>query len=245
MDLDLAVAIAAIALGGVLKGATGAGAPVVAVPILAMLYDVPLAVTVFAVPNLLSNVWQGWRYRAHRLPGRFTLVYAGSGAAGAVAGTWMLARMPSAALLLLTAMAVFIFIAFRLMRPDWRLGFATARRLAAPVGVAAGVLQGAAGLSAPVSVTFLNAMKLERATFIPTISAFFATMSAVQLPLLAGYGLMTPTRFLYGLGALAVIMAALPVGEALARHVPARVFDRVILILLAVVALRLAATALL
>jgi uncharacterized membrane protein YfcA len=244
MTVELALAIAAIALGGVLKGATGAGAPIIAVPILAMLYGVPLAVTVFVIPNLLSNVWQGWRYRAGRLPMGFTLAFAGGGTAGSVVGTWMLARMPSEALLLLTALAVFAYIAFRLMRPDWRLGFAAAKRLAAPVGVVAGVLQGAAGISAPISITFLNAMKLDRAAFIPTISAFFAAMSCVQIPLLAGYGFLTPARLLYGFGALAVIMAFMQVGEALARRVPKAVFDRLILILLAIVALRLAVSAL-
>lgn len=244
MSLEITLAICAIALGGILKGATGAGAPIVAVPILAMVYDVPLAVTVFVIPNLLSNVWQGWRYRAHRLPWRFAWAFAGGGAAGSAVGTWMLARLPSQTLLLLTALAVFIYIAFRLMRPDWRLGFGVARRLALPVGAVAGVLQGAAGVSAPISITFLNAMGLERAAFIPTISLFFAVMSCVQIPLLAGYGFLTPERLALGLGALAVIMGFMPLGAALARRVSKQAFDRLILCLLALVALRLAWSAL-
>jgi uncharacterized membrane protein YfcA len=244
MSLEILLAIAAIALGGILKGATGAGAPIVAVPILAMLYDVPMAVTVFVVPNLLSNVWQGWHYRAHRLPWRFAWVFAGGGAAGSVVGTWMLARLPSPALLLLTAAAVFIYIAFRLMRPDWRLGYGLAQKLALPVGAVAGVLQGAAGVSAPISLTFLNAMKLDRAAFIATVSLFFAGMSCVQIPMLAGYGFLTPLRLVYGFGALAVIMAFMPLGAALARRVSRQAFDRLILCLLALVAIRLAWSAL-
>src|SRR3546814_4921733 len=46
----------ALALGGVLKGATGAGSPLFAVPLLAMLYDVPLAVAIFTLPSLFSNI---------------------------------------------------------------------------------------------------------------------------------------------------------------------------------------------
>ena len=42
----------ATAAGGVLKGATGAGVPILGVPILAMLYDVRVAVTVFATTRL-------------------------------------------------------------------------------------------------------------------------------------------------------------------------------------------------
>ena len=40
------------------------------------------------------------------------------------------------------------------------------------MGAGGGVLQGSAGLSAPVSITFLNSMKLERNQFIPTISVY-------------------------------------------------------------------------
>jgi uncharacterized membrane protein YfcA len=156
----------------------------------------------------------------------------------------MLTRLPSQSLLLLTAAAVFIYIAFRTMRPDWRLGRGAAQALALPVGAVAGVLQGAAGLSAPISITFLNAMRLSREAFIPTISLFFAAMSCVQIPMLAGYGQLTPLRLAYGFGALAIIMAVMPLGAALAKRVSKEAFDRLILCLLALVALRLAWSAL-
>ncbi len=106
------------------------------------------------------------------------------------------------------------------------------------------MLQGAAGLSAPISITFLNAMRLERAAFIPTISLFFALMSCVQIPMLAGYGFLTPERAVYGFGALAVIMGFMPIGAALVRRLSKETFDRLILCLLGLVALRLAWTAL-
>jgi hypothetical protein len=240
----VALAVAAIALGGVLKGATGAGAPIVAVPILSLLFDVQFAVTVFAVPNLVSNLWQGWAFRRARLPAGFLGAFAGGGAAGVVAGTVILATLSPWLLLLLTAGAVFIYIAFRLMRPDWRLDYPLARVLALPAGVLAGVLQGASGVSAPVSLSFLNAMKLERATFIASVSIFFAVLTAIQMATLIGYGFMTPLRFGIGLGALALIAAFMPVGAFLARVISREVFDRVILALLAVIAVRLAVSAL-
>ena len=61
----LALAGLALLLGGVLKGATGAGGPIVAIPILSLLYSVPFAVTVFVLPNLLTNLWQLWQYRQY------------------------------------------------------------------------------------------------------------------------------------------------------------------------------------
>src|SRR3546814_9616634 len=57
---------------------------------------------------------------------------------------------------------LFLYIGFRLAHPDWVLELGVATRLAAPAGFVGGVLQGAAGISAPISITFLNAMRIDR-----------------------------------------------------------------------------------
>ena len=55
MDIfPIIVAFLSLGLGGILKGATGAGAPLVAVPALALLFDVPTAIAIFSLPNLLQ-----------------------------------------------------------------------------------------------------------------------------------------------------------------------------------------------
>ena len=113
----------------------------------------------------------------------------------------------------------------------------------APASAAAGILQGAAGISAPIAVSFLNAMRLERPVFIATISMFFAAMSVVQIPALMWAGLLSPEVVLLAAAALIPIFLAMPVGAWLARHLSAAQFDRAILVLLAVLALRLLWTA--
>ena len=100
-------------------------------------------------------------------------------------------------------------------------------------------MQGAGGISAPVSVTFLNAMRLDRPVFIVTISAFFAVMAAIQFPALWSLGLLDDTRLLQSLIAAGLLFAGMPVGERLARRLSARAFDRAMLVLLAAIALRL------
>jgi len=59
-------AFAALALGGTLKGATGMGAPLTAIPVMTALFDVRLAVVVMLLPNLYTTLWQLWIFRAHR-----------------------------------------------------------------------------------------------------------------------------------------------------------------------------------
>jgi len=228
-----------LALGGVLKGATGAGAPILAVPLLAMLYDVPTAVALFTLPNFFSNTWQGWRFRRHQAGPALTWIFGLAGAAGAGAGSVMLVSLHSDLLLLCVAGAVFLYIAFRLAKPHWALSLAHATRLAAFAGFAGGVLQGAAGVSAPVSLSFLNAIRLEREAFIATISVFFVAMSVVQIPLLAWYGVLTRELTLFSALAVAPLFAGMAAGAWLAQRMSKQFFDRLVLALLAVIAARL------
>lgn len=100
-------------------------------------------------------------------------------------------------------------------------------------------MQGAGGISAPVSVTFLNAMRLPREEFIATISVFFVAMSLVQIPSLAYLGILTTDRSLMAIAAAVPMFLAMPLGEWAAKFMSKAVFDRIILILLAAIAIRL------
>lgn len=236
---EILLAALGLGLGGILKGATGAGSPVIGVPVLAVIFNVPMAVAIFTIPNLATNIWQGWQYRHSQISRRFTLVYAGAGAVGAGIGSILLAYLPSEVLMGVVAGVVLLYIAFRLFRPHWQLARRTADLISAPVGLIGGMMQGAGGISAPVSVTFLNAMKLERPQFIATISIFFCAMSVVQIPTLAGLGILTPHVAALSASAMLPLFAGMPVGAWLARRISKETFDRLILGLLAIIALKL------
>ena len=64
IDLQTMVIVGvAFAMGGILKGATGAGAPLIAVPVMTSFVDISFAVAVFVVPNLVTNLIQSVIYR--------------------------------------------------------------------------------------------------------------------------------------------------------------------------------------
>nr|WP_256478499.1 sulfite exporter TauE/SafE family protein [Notoacmeibacter sp. MSK16QG-6] len=236
---SILIVFVAFGLGGVLKGATGAGAPLIAVPLLATLYDVPFAVAVFSIPNVISNAWQAWTYRKDLNAPGFALTFAVTGAIGALVGTLMLASLPPQALLLAVALVVFAYVAFRFSRPSWQLSWPVARRIVVPVGIVSGGLYGATGVSAPVSLTFLNALRLNRPNFVATISLFFFLMAIPQLPMLFAYEILTPWRALLGAGALIPILLFMPVGAWLAKRISPEKFDRAILVLLTLLACKI------
>ena len=236
---EILVVVLCLAVGGVLKGATGAGAPILAVPALTAMFDVRFAIAVMCMPNLLTNAWQAWRFREHLPPPRFTVLLVGGGMLGVCVGTWVLSIVPVDKLSLLVALAVAFYVVMRTAKPHWKIGMEQATRLALPAGLAAGFLQGTAGLSAPISLTFLNAIRPERPTFVAVISLFFTAFGAVQILALLASGLLTRTDFVYSILALGPIWAAMPLGVFLARHLSPAAFDRFILIILSVLALKL------
>ena len=107
------------------------------------------------------------------------------------------------------------------------------------MGTGGGVLQGSAGLSAPISITFLNSMKLERNQFIPTISVYFGIMSIFQFPTLYYYDFFDLGIILLSLLSTVVLISFMPLGSWVAKNMSKEVFDKITLILLSFIALRI------
>ena len=231
--------LVAFALGGILKGATGAGAPVVTIPVIAAFYDVRIAVIIMVVPNLLTNIGQLYQFRKTILPPFFTVFFALGGGIGAFIGTILLVNLSIKILTLSVAFIVIIYILLKLIVPSWKLIYEKATKLVFIMGAAGGVLQGTAGLSAPVSITFLNAMKLERNQFIPTISVYFGVMSIFQMPTLYYYDFLNFEIIAASLISTLVLLSFMPLGSWIAKSVSKENFDKITLILLAFIALRI------
>ena len=229
----------AFALGGILKGATGAGAPIVTIPVIAAFYDVKIAVIIMVIPNLLTNIGQLYQFRKTILPRFFTISFALGGGIGAFLGTILLVNLPIKILTLSVACIVIIYILLKLIVPSWKLNYIKAKKLVFLMGAGGGILQGSAGLSAPISITFLNSMKLERNQFIPTISVYFGVMSMFQMPTLYYYDFLNLEIIIMSCISTIVLMAFMPFGSWIAKSVSKDSFDKITLILLGFIALRI------
>ena len=242
MNFDLITIIAiftAFALGGILKGATGAGAPIITIPVIAAFYDVRIAVIIMVIPNLLTNIGQLYQFRKTILPSFFTVSFALGGGIGAFLGTILLVSLPIKILTLAVAVIVIIYILLKIAVPSWKLVYAKAKKLVFIMGAGGGILQGSAGLSAPISITFLNSMKLERNQFIPTISVYFGVMSIFQMPTLYYYDFLNIEIIIVSVMSTIVLMCFMPLGSWIAKSISKETLDKVTLILLGFIALRI------
>lgn len=235
------VIFAALAAGAVVKGATGMGLPLVALPALAAVFGLPHAIGIMVIPVLVSNAWQLWRLRSAREGQHlgFMPVFLVATGIGVMAGTWLLKTLPERWLIVALGVLLVGYVIIRLMRPSAIIGPELARRAAAAVGLLGGVLNGATGISAPISVTFIHWMRLERDTHVFVVSAMFLVMGMVQWPALVVAGLMQPYWLVQGLFALVPILLFMPIGRLAALRMSRDGFDRLVLIFLGLIGVKM------
>jgi len=241
-----AVAAGALAIlfGGLLKGVVGMGAPLFAIPVLAAIYGVPTALAVMTLPLIASNLWQMWTYRtATEGRGALALMLAG-GVIGIAIGTALLGIVPEAWLATTLGVLLLVYLGVHMARPEFAVTPSAARRAALPVGVVTGMMQGAAGVSTPVSVTFIHSQRLPREAHLFAVSSMFTIMAVTQVVALSAVGIMDLRLAATSVAALAPILIGVWLGQILGEHVSRQVFERLTLVVLLLVALGLLARSL-
>jgi hypothetical protein len=231
--VDLVVIVAAIAVGAFIKGATGGGLPQIAIPVMAVFLGVEHAVVVMAIPGVVANGWLVWSHRAEARHTRDLPAMLAAGVVGAVVGTMLLESLDGRILSGVLAAVIVGYIVIALVHPGFTIPARVTRFASPPVGLAAGGLQGATGISGPLLTTYLHGFGLPPRAYVFALSTLFFVFSSVQAITLAGVGLYTPTRVLESLLALVPILVALPLGSRAARRLSRETFQRVILVLLA------------
>lgn len=240
VELDTVIIITvAMAIGSFVKGATGQGLPQIAIPVMATFFGVEAAVVIMAIPGVVSNTWLLWNYRRYYSMTRDLPVLLVAGTVGAVAGTVLLDNLDAGVLSLTLAGMIILYAVVFFTHPELRLTPKMTGYTSPPVGLAAGVLQGATGVSGPLLATYLHGYRLEKEVYVLSISTIFQVYALVQVATLSGLGLFTMDRFVLSVLSLVPIMALLPVGARFTDRLSRRKFDLVILTLLLATAVSL------
>ncbi len=230
--LELAIILVAIGLGSFIKGVTGSGLPQIAIPVMATFLGVERAVVIMAIPGVVTNTWLLWRYRSYLRATRDLPVLLVTGIIGAVVGTIGLQRLNAAVLSLVLAASIVLYLVVFLGKSDFEVTPAVSRYTSPPVGVVAGVLQGATGMSGPVLTTYLHGFRMDKAIFVVSLVTLFQVFAVTQVVTLFRVGLYTEGRIVESFVALIPIMVIMPIGARLADRLSPRTFDRWILLLL-------------
>lgn len=238
-EAEVLFVVLCLVAGGVLKGATGMGAPIFAIPAIAAIVDLRFAIVALLATGISTNVWQAWAYRDRLRTLKFLPTYLVAAAGGMVLGSLLLAYLSLEILTSILVLGLVFYIGTRLIRPDWVLSMGMAKRLAAPAGFAAGLLQGGSGLSAPAALSYLSSMKLGRERFAGTISLLFIVLTLFQIPTLAVIGILTWQGVGISLLAIIPVVGGMFIGNKIGKRFTPEAFDRTVLVMLSALTLRL------
>lgn len=230
---EIVIILGTAAVAALIKSTTGMGYPLVLLPVLALFIDVAEAIVIVTPSNLVLNSKLTWKMRerhseAITLP-RFLI----GTAVGAIIGTALLPILPDRSLRVALIIIIVLFLINRLSPWSFTLSEALGEQLAPPVGVVAGLFQGAAGISGPIVTPWFLSLNLARDAYIYAIGMVFALSGVLQLGVLAIQGSFTRDLFLIGIALIPVAFAIFPLGAIVRNRISVVAFERIVLVLLA------------
>lgn len=224
----LSLVAVAFLFGGIVKGLSGIGLPMVALPILSFAVNVPTAVALTMAPILITNGMQalsGGRLLSvvrRFWPMQLTM------AATLIVSTTFLTRIDNNILLIVTGAILSCSVLALLVAGDWTIP----QRLQRPAGIVVGLLAGAIGgvsslFGIPI-IIYMSSLGLERADFLASISVVYFLAAVPYVASLLTLGGIPPVVML--VSALAVIpaLAGMTVASRFARRLDEVRFRRIL-----------------
>ena len=225
--------------GGVVKGVTGVGIPLVSLSLLSLFLPLADAVVLLPVPIIVANIWQSVaRGRFAPALRRFwPLVLAMF--IGTVAGANLFVSLEAAALNLLVGALVVVFSLSSFMNPQFRLPNRFERGLGVAAGVLGGFMGGVSALFGPPVIMYLTSLRLDRETFVGVISSIYLCGATALVVVFGSVGVMSGTQLVESFAACAPLMLGVWAGERFRGRIREAVFRKLLLVVLLGVGVRL------
>jgi hypothetical protein len=234
----LAVIMAIFLLAGTVKGSFGIGFPAVAMSILPMVIDSALAVTLLAIPIVVTNARQmmsvkDWRKLVQRywlagLSLAITIFFVSQ----------LLDDVNSRWINIFVALSLIVFALSAMFKIELPVSEALGWQLL--VGITSGLIGGVSAVKSPVMI-YTVALKLPRDTFITVAGFLFFCGGAGMLTGVTTASLMSVSTATVSVLALFAALLGFQVGERVRKRLNAVLFRNLVLWLLLALGLRLLA----
>jgi uncharacterized membrane protein YfcA len=231
--LALATLVAIFVLGGVVKGVTGVGLPLVLVPLTAQFVDMPVTVALLTVPMVVTNITQAME-GGHTVPTiRAMLPILAFVVMGLLIGVHVLLSVDRRLLSLVLGISFLALASLLVFMPHVRIGDRTARWAGPMVGFTAGVLGGMSAMFGPPMIAYLVGRGTNPDSFVKQMAIFAFTASLTMLLALAGSRSMSGMDMLVSAIGVVPIQAGMPLGRWLRRRTRPQWFRIGVLVVLA------------
>lgn len=237
---ELWVAAGALVLGGIVKGVTGIGLPIVTIAICLNFLDPHTTIAMVVVPIVVTNGWQAVRTaRPAETVRRFwpmILCFLVCLWLGSLA----LAKLDTAVLFGILGTVVAGFSALNLWRPRPHPLRPGTEKWAGPLaGSLGGLLGGLSTIWGPPMMMYFVLLKLSKDEWVRTVGTVWFTGS---IPLTLFYwqnGILNADRLGLSIAACVPGMLGILIGEAIRRVIPEEAFRRTMLVVLCLIGLNL------
>jgi uncharacterized protein len=194
LTVSLALAAVGIIFAAFVKGVTGLGFPVIAVPVVAQFLDPQTTVVAISIPTFLMNIIQVIQGEASLATVRRFLPLMVCAIPASIIGTAILATASGALITGILGIIVTVYTTLSLLRVRLVIPPARERQIGVIVGLCSGLMGGATGMFSPPLIIYMTALQLPKATFVSAISLCFIAGQVPQLVSLLRYQLMTGPR---------------------------------------------------
>lgn len=233
---ELVLCVVILFVAYVIKGLSGFGSGLVAIPLLAFFLPLPLIVPVLALVSYTGTVYQSFTYRKD-VVWRDLWPLLPFSIAGITIALWLLVNADVTMLTFMLGLFIFCYAVYSLLPHEIKSG---SRWWAAASGSSAGLIGALFGTGGPFYVLYLKMRKVTKQQFRATITMIFLVDSGARI---LGYfysDLFTSKMLVLVLVLLPVLVLAMYVGQHLHIKINDRRFNQVVSILLLVSGLSLA-----
>jgi uncharacterized protein len=241
IDFSLIAAVTIVFAAAVVRGFSGFGFSLLAISALSLIYPIKDVIApiflmeIAASINLLPSIWRDihWKSLAPLIVG--TLV-------GTPAGVWLLSTLPGPHMQL--GLSAFVLAAAALLWIGYSLKHMPNLPSTLAAGAASGVANGAFGIGGPPVILFYFASPAGAATGRASLTAFFLVIDVIGLAYLSSMAnLVTSQSVIRALIFLPALIAGVWIGHRSFKGVDESKFRKIVLVLLAGMAVLIAVKA--
>jgi uncharacterized membrane protein YfcA len=244
LDPTLILVGTALLFAAFVKGASGLGFPLIATPMVALLLDIRVAITILLIPNIVMDIAQvfrdGFPLAVLR---RFAWFFLAT-IAGVFLGTAVLVNLPLWILNFCLGTMILVFVAFNLLKFEFGITPGLEKRLSLPVGFISGFLNGLTNAAGPALAIYLYSLRLEKREFIKSIATIFVFTKMSQLAAVSSWNLFNGSTLMLSLQVTLFVLAGFYAGIKTQDRINQQTFNRALLFLLFVIGVTLLARAL-
>ena len=218
LPIILACAIALL-LSGLVKGILALGLPLVGMPLLTLVVELPTAIAILMVPLVLSNLIQAIEGRGTlaMLKRFWPVIICLIG--GTFVGTALFAALDRQVLLLTVGVLAIVLSTFSILQPHVTIPRRMESWIGPPIGLVSGVIGGMSTLFGPLLAVYVVGLKLPRDDFVKAISILYLIAALCLTIGGTAQGTASATELTWSALGMIPVYFGMLIGQRIRRHI--------------------------